>query len=234
MRLCPHDCCAMIQPFLRIPPFPGHRAEPLARAASALPGEEQVSAGPDSTRPAIAERLRQARVGGPFWGLSPSATGPFAIILCPADAGQLSAMLDDLRQQGRLDDAAICGKFASAARKAGVACLPADTDLWPLCEQAELVIADANHEVALVAALTGTALQIVGQGRFAALTSPQSNRLRPSTCRGFEFGKVGKSLDRLSPTLQGKGNRGGGPQHINHDGRIGATLRRGQHLGHRF
>jgi capsular polysaccharide export protein len=51
----------------------------------------------------------------------------------------------------------------------GLPWVPADSDPWHLCAQAELVIADAGDEAALVAALIGTEVEIVGSGRFSAL-----------------------------------------------------------------
>src|SRR4051794_20477804 len=61
------------QPFLRIPPFPRHRAAPLCVAGPGI--------GADAS--SVATALREARVGGAFWGSRPELPAGRDILLAP-------------------------------------------------------------------------------------------------------------------------------------------------------
>ena len=68
----------------------------------------------------------------------------------------------------------------------------------------------------------------------APLTGAQAQVLGPGGGGGIEGFQLREGLNRLGTVLQRPGNRGGGPQHIDHNGRIGPALGGGPHLGHRF
>lgn len=123
-------------PFLRIPPFPGHRAPPLT-GPLARPGTGE------SDPAALAAALRRERVGGAFWGARP-AVAPGTIVLAPDDAAQLAEM--------RL------------ALPAGTPTLiaPPDSDPWHLAGQAAEIWAGSAGELALVAGLAGTPVRQFG------------------------------------------------------------------------
>lgn len=114
----------------------------------------------------LAAGLRRWRVGGSFWGPSPVFETGRDVILSPSEAASLPALLAAAREAGLIDRAVVRGRFAGAA---GLPCIPAEVDPWDLCAKAALVIADSADETALIAALTGTQLRVVGEGRFAGL-----------------------------------------------------------------
>ncbi len=70
-------------PFLRIPPFPGHRAPPLAQPAS---GEALAATD-------LSSLLRQARVGGTFWGAPATFWPPHPAPRQPAKSRDIWATL---------------------------------------------------------------------------------------------------------------------------------------------
>lgn len=145
--------------FLRIPPFPGHRAAPLAVAGTAgfhCDGRELTRA------------LRRWRVGGTYWGAVPPLPEGRDVVLCPSSPPAAAALLAKVREQGLEARAIVRGRFAVTI---GLPWLPADTDPWHLCAKAALILADANDEAALVAAISGAECEVIGEGRFAALAA---------------------------------------------------------------
>ncbi len=74
------------QPFLRTPPFPGHRGKPLARVGRG-----------EAIRAETLDLLRQARVGGVFWGRRTPLPRDVALVLAPDTRQQLKAMLNDAK-----------------------------------------------------------------------------------------------------------------------------------------
>lgn len=150
----------MTLPFLRIPPFPGHRAAPLAQAGETRPV--------DGT--ALADRLRQARVGGTFWAAVSAMPEGRRVLVSVSSPAASQAVAQHLRSLDLMEDAATLGRIPGLD---GLPRLPAPSDPWHLCAQADRVIADAEDEILLVAALCGCSVEPVGAGRFAALTDPQ-------------------------------------------------------------
>lgn len=146
------------EPFLRIPPFPGHRAQPLARSgtqtATTADGDELVAL------------LRRWRVGGNFWGPSHAVPAGRDVVLCPSGRTSPAALLAAASKAGLTDRAVVRGRFAEMA---GLPWLPADCDPWSLCETAAMVLADADDEIAFAGGLSGTELRLFGDGRFASL-----------------------------------------------------------------
>lgn len=137
-------------PFLRIPPFPGHRAPPLA------------SSGYSKADPALlAKALRQNRVGGAFWGAHISLPNGVGHVLAPETPAQLGEML------AALEGARAAILAAPALRiPPGHMAVPPDSDPWSLCAAAATVWAGAGHELALVGGLAGKPLRLFGAGRF--------------------------------------------------------------------
>lgn len=149
--------CVTTVPFLRIPPFPGHRAGPLAVTGATRP---------DCDGAQLAESLRQWRVGGSYWGAASALPVGCDVVLCPSSPAAAVVVLAEARSSGLIERAVVRGKFGGAR---GLPWIPADADPWNVCTQASLVIADADDEAALIAALVGTDLKVVGSGRFADL-----------------------------------------------------------------
>lgn len=152
----------MVTPaFLRIPPFPGHKAPALA-------GARQDGGDTAADGDALAAALRAWRVGGTFWGPAADLPPGRDVVLCATHPQGLAAVVQAARDAGVIDRAVLRGMRAGSR----LPCLPADGDPWNLCQRATLVIADAADETALVAAISGTAVEVVGEGRFAALRDP--------------------------------------------------------------
>ena len=137
----------MTGPFLRIPPFPGHRAAPLAEASPSRNADDR----------SLAAALREARVGGAYWGKAASLPEGRSIVVSAAKPEIAGEATRYLRAAGLESQAVSLDR------------LPADADPWSLCAAADLVIADADDELLLVAALSGCRVEPLGTGRFAAL-----------------------------------------------------------------
>ena len=144
----------MTEPFLRIPPFPGHRAGPLSQSGT--------GANVDPT--ALMAALAKARVGGSFWAAQP-VLAPATTVLAPVSPAQLAEMLAAAPSGATLAVMAPRGW----ALPAQVTRLPAVCDPWWLADKAGAVWAGADHELALVAALVGKPVRPFGEGRFASL-----------------------------------------------------------------
>jgi capsular polysaccharide export protein len=113
--------------FLRIPPFPGHRAGALV-----VPGETR-----DEPEDVIAA-LRREQVGGAFW--APPGDWKGRIVLAPTDRDEGDALMNEARAQGVAERCVIAPRGANP---------------WAIAQQADEVRAGAGHDLALVAALAG-------------------------------------------------------------------------------
>lgn len=145
--------------FLRIPPFPGHRGQPLA-----VPAPAQWTAGEDPAQ--LVRALREARVGGAFWGAACSLPPGRDIVLAPDSQAQARALLDQASRQGSVGRVVLVGPFASVD---GVPVITRLCDPWTIAEQADELRVGADNELALVALLCAKPVTIIGEGRFAAL-----------------------------------------------------------------
>lgn len=137
--------------FLRIPPFPGARFQPLARA-----GRSQV----DGDR--LIARIGEARCGGRFWGEAPTLQTGRSIVLAPDDTAQLTGML---HREDRDHVIVIAGPKVTPP--SGVPTVGADCDLWHLAAQAHRIHAGAGQEIALVAGILGIEVQVHGAGPYS-------------------------------------------------------------------
>ena len=99
--------------------------------------------------------LRAARVGGTFWAAQVDLSAGRDLVLAPANAAQSKQMLAQAKAEGLAERAVILGPC----------------DPWHLAEQAATVWADADHELALVAAIIGKPVRVFGQGRFTELAN---------------------------------------------------------------
>lgn len=153
---------AMAQAFLKIPPFPGHRSLPLAAA----PGADID----DETAAKIAQLMEDKRVGGTFWGDRPALPKGRDLLIVPASTSQGAEMLTAAKAQAALDRCVLLVPPDSTSPGSDVPQLQGLLDCWHLAGQAQEVWADANHELALVAALSRRPVRIFGEGRFQALS----------------------------------------------------------------
>ncbi|WP_395337208.1 beta-3-deoxy-D-manno-oct-2-ulosonic acid transferase [Novosphingobium sp. BL-8H] len=153
-------------PFLRIPPFPGHRAGPLA-----VPRPNGVTAPSDlSVADTLVSALRQSKVGGTFWAAWLASAADRDVILAASSTEDLSACIACARAAGLLGRAVSVGPVSSEALPS----LPSSLDPWHICAGVSRVIASANDEITLIAAILGLPLTVVGTGRFAALAQPEA------------------------------------------------------------
>lgn len=150
----------MTVPFLRIPPFPGQRGGMLSVAADGA-----AAGDPDE----VIAALRAARVGGAFWGAKPALPDTIHTIFAPDAGADIAAFLDGCDPVG----AAVVAP-AGAWVPSGALRLSPDSDPWALAASGRLIRADADHELALVAALAGAELAVVGKGRFAACAAGEA------------------------------------------------------------
>ncbi|WP_245653525.1 capsular polysaccharide export protein, LipB/KpsS family [Sphingomonas pituitosa] len=139
--------------FLRMPPFPRARIAPLA-----LSGAGSA----DADAAAVVAQLRALRVGGGFWQAQPALPASRDLLFAPASAAQLQAML-----AAAPAGAAARGMVLGAAQPGMPRIGPVDP--WWMARRCGTIFADADDEIALVAALAGCPLRLFGSGRFAAL-----------------------------------------------------------------
>lgn len=156
------------QPLLRSPPFPwvSGRVAAVSRATVALPASDQA------TCDELFAAIRLARVGGAFW-LAPAAVA-FKIILAPRDARQERAMRDGLA------DGSTSYLVLPYSRRV--------IDPWSLLVNAELVVADADDEIAALALIAGTPVRLYGRGRFCdAAGKISANAVFRHLCRDTAY-----------------------------------------------
>lgn len=141
--------------FLRIPPFPGARFEPLAQV-----GRSDV----DIDR--LISRIGEERCGGRFWGDAPTLPNGRTIVLVPDNSAQLTDML-------RLEsgDHVVVVAGPEAGVPGGIPVLGADCDPWHLAAQARRIHAGAGQDIALIAGILGTEVQVHGAGPYAAVVA---------------------------------------------------------------
>lgn len=168
-------------PFLRIPPFPGHKGGALTRAVNSKIDVQEIAA-----------TIAAERVGGTFWGAQPDI-GDNVILLAPDSEDQLQAMLALLGKEQACAAIAPGLRLPSHCQR-----LPADCDPWHLAASACEIWAGADQELALVACLSGASLRLFGDGRFAgcdiapeaALTDIVSGWCYSSPFTGEDWGPI--------------------------------------------
>jgi capsular polysaccharide export protein len=154
-------------PFLRIPPFPGHKGGALTRTGHSNIDVQEIAAA------IIAER-----VGGSFWGAQPDMDNN-VILLAPDSEDQLQAMLARLSRDQRSAAIAPGMHLPNHCQR-----LPVDCDPWHLAASAREVWTGANQEIALVASLSGVSMSLFGDGRFAGCVSGW-RYISPFTCEDW-------------------------------------------------
>lgn len=151
----------MAEAFLRLPPFPGHRAGPLA-----VPGVTRIA---DAQAAELVLMLRAARVGGNFWGTQTIFPEGRDLLLAPSSRAEALDMLEAAGSEGVLDRCIITDCGALGTFRSGIPILDGKIDCWHAADLACQVWAAADHEIALVARLAGRQLRIFGEGKFGDL-----------------------------------------------------------------
>ena len=156
---------SVIEPFLRIPPFPGSRAPALAVA-----GQKSID---DATADELVRLLAQKRVGGTFWGGQPSLPQGRDLLLAPTTTSQAVEMLEAAEAEGLLGRCLLIAVDGATGLKSDVPTLHHPIDYWHIAQASDQVWAGSDHELALVAALAQRPLRTFGQGRFEGVASEQ-------------------------------------------------------------
>jgi capsular polysaccharide export protein len=144
-------------PFLRLPPFPRSRPRRGAALWQLVPADVHR----------LADQLRQARVGGCFWGAQPELEAARDLLLVPENREQALEMLAAAEAEGWSDRAIIVGAFNSGP--GSIPMVSANCDPWHIAAHAREVWAGAGHELALIAGLLDRKLRLFGAGPFAGL-----------------------------------------------------------------
>lgn len=139
--------------FLRIPPFPGAKPPPFQSLSTAH------APLPDRALDQLLSRLAQLKVGGTYWGYRPDLPEPGYTVIRVTDwkANKETHCLAD-----------------------GVLELQPNSNIdpWHVLSGAGVVVADADDELILLAAIAGVPVRCVGQGRFSALDAGDRSTLR--------------------------------------------------------
>ncbi len=141
----------MADSFLRIPPFPDHRAQPLASGPAA-----EALAEPQTEE--LIGWLRLERVGGDFWAPQPHLPAGRDILLAPTSPAEAREMTHVAREKGVEGR---CFLFAGEGWPAGSSAsgfpvVHGPIDPWHLANRAVEIWGPADQDVALAAAVLGT------------------------------------------------------------------------------
>lgn len=137
----------MIGAFLRIPPFPGAKAQSFVRDGTCTFNPDEICAA-----------LREHRVGGDFWAKPAALPSDQVLVLAPDNAGQLDAMLASAKGLGC--PIAITGRFKVPG---DATALPSPLDPWSVVAQASEVWAGSGSDLAIIAALSGMPVRLFDQ-----------------------------------------------------------------------
>lgn len=149
----------MVEPFLRLPPFPGSRAKPLA-VAGRSPVDDDVASG-------IVRLLKDRRVGGNFWGGQPDLPAGRDLVLAPTSRTRALEMLNGARTEGVIDRCIILECSGLGMVGSSVPTIAGSFDWWHISAAAARIWSDADHELALVASLSERPIKIFGAGKYS-------------------------------------------------------------------
>jgi len=121
------------EPFLRIPPFPGARLRDFAKKS-----DRNVDLS------AVAAALRESRVGGSYWGSQPEVPQEYILVRSTAAADVVRQLMSS-RSIVLWDQAA----------KPGEHVMTSECDPWHMLSGATGLVAEADDELWLIAALLG-------------------------------------------------------------------------------
>jgi capsular polysaccharide export protein len=123
------------EPFLRVPPFPGAKAQPFL-AARARPVDVT----------ALVTTLRLLRVGGTYWAAQPPVPEGLVLVADPAavDAAQRT-----------FSGASVWSDAELRPSDSGVTVVTGECDPWHMLERATAFISDRKDERTLIASLLG-------------------------------------------------------------------------------
>jgi len=151
----------MADAFLRLPPYPGHRAGPLA-----VPGTDS---GNDDQPDDLVDLLKASRVGGDYWSARPALPAGRDLVLIPSSQSQALEMVEASSAQGRANQSVIVDLFGFVSPSGSTPIIVGAVDWWHISNAAAEIWVDGDHEIALVAALSGRGVKTFGEGKFAAV-----------------------------------------------------------------
>ena len=155
----------MTDAFLRIPPFPGNRAPPLA-----VPGGTELS---HDGAVELTRLLKEKRVGGNFWAARPELPEGHDLLLVPSCRRQALEMLEIARSEDAHRRCIMLATGSVGKLPYELPIITAPADHWHLVERANQIWVGADHELALVGALAGRTVHTFGEGRFQDLSNRQ-------------------------------------------------------------
>lgn len=152
----------MTENFLRIPPFPGHRAKPIAIRDTSADALDPVEAND------LIRSLRRHRVGSSYWAAQPELPAARDLLLAPCSTAQCRSMIDQAMAEGVADR---CILLLPPGNPAGgnlthLPKLERPIDPWFLIQSVTEIWGSADDELALVSALSGKPNRLFGNGRF--------------------------------------------------------------------
>lgn len=149
----------MTDPLLRAPPFPNRKVE-IAR-----PSRHDAPL-PDD----ILQLLRDARVGGAFWGPPAALAVPPAVVVRPGAADDLASLASLIDPKDRANTLwvgqARAARDARRFARANLGHCREQVDPWSALEGAGCLIAHGGDEWVAIARLTGVPIRVLSPGRF--------------------------------------------------------------------
>ncbi|MAF30157.1 MAG: beta-3-deoxy-D-manno-oct-2-ulosonic acid transferase [Croceicoccus sp.] len=151
------------QPLLRPPTFPG--GLPVRSQRSAPPADTPLAT---ADREALVEQVRQARVGGDFWGPRARPTSPFEVVFRPrslSDVRKLLPLLDRAATLWIVRDPALRRLLHELGASGEVLCA-GDVDPWSVLPDTGLIRAHGDDEWLAIARIAGVRVEIIAPGRY--------------------------------------------------------------------
>jgi capsular polysaccharide export protein len=159
---------AGVQPLLRVPPFPGSRPLPFFERA-----REPVER-TDSEWAEVIGMMAQNRVGGTYWAAQPPLPrSSYALVRVRSENERVEVAAEISK------NTAVLAWADSTPRRPvppAVSLVTGPCDPWHLLGGASEVIADADDDIAILAAIAGLPVRCVGEGRCSALGSGAIDR----------------------------------------------------------
>lgn len=144
----------------RVPPFPGSLVVPLARQSQ---GSAIMS---KSEAVDVVQIVRTAAVGGTYWGLQPPLP-PSYKLLSVRDPNAAAAAVAAFCQDEPVVHYSSGSRQGNKPTSGKAPSLSGACDPWHLVRGASEVVADADSELAMIAALGGIPIRAVGEGVFS-------------------------------------------------------------------
>lgn len=158
--------------FLRIPPFPNS----LQTAALIADGVADCDLSDQELDDCIAS-LGESCVGGCYWGCRPALPDAPYIVVRARDAKVRAQILASAGADRAVLLWLDSGHHPSVPVGAAIEVVHGDCDPWHLVQGAVEVVVDGDDELALVAAISNTAVRCVSAGPFEVVTKGRSGLL---------------------------------------------------------